>query len=178
MIASISKDVPRTTVGAIIPMFDQLRNSFDAQKKTPSLTQLDASSFDWALHPGGSAILQGAKKVLQLTDDHIRASLDIYSKFGNSSSPTVLIVLDQLRRMGEGRDHVVATSFGPGLMIEMCMLRRCRDDGDEEVDDLSVKSLRSRRHKVWFALQSRLARIGRGTGVLRGVHKVTGNLVR
>lgn len=62
-----------------------------------------------------------------LTDDHIRASLEVYREYGNSSSPTVLIVLNTLREKGTGRDAVVATSFGPGLLIEMIFMQRCRN---------------------------------------------------
>jgi type III polyketide synthase len=119
MIATITKEVPKATVGAISSMFDQICN--------PSSAPLSPSSFDWAVHPGGLTILEGAQQAMNLTEGHVRASLDVYTKYGNSSSPTVLIVLDKLRAMGRGRDEVVATSFGPGLMIEMFRMRRCRD---------------------------------------------------
>lgn len=119
MIATITKEVPIATIGAIGSLFDQICN--------PTGALLDPSTFDWALHPGGASILQGTQHAMNLTNDRIRASLDVYQKFGNSSSPTVLIVLDKLREMGRGQDDVVATSFGPGLMIEMIHIRRCRD---------------------------------------------------
>jgi hypothetical protein len=114
MIATITDRVPKAAIGAILPIFGHL-----AADSTPV-------DFDWAIHPGGAAILHGAQKSLQLSDDHIRGSLKVYRSHGNSSSPTVLVVLDELRRMGKGRDNVVATSFGPGLTIEMCMMKRCR----------------------------------------------------
>ena len=126
MIATISKFVPEAAIKSIIPMFRHLRAAIDITHKAASLVRSQASSFDWAIHPGGASILQGAKQALCLTDDHIRASLDVYQHHGNPSSPTVLIVLDKLRMMGEGRENVVATSFGPGLIIEMCIMRRCR----------------------------------------------------
>jgi 3-oxoacyl-[acyl-carrier-protein] synthase III len=108
-------------------MFEQLSNlAVNLHKRTPHKTTYTPTEFDWAIHPGGAAILRGAQQLLDLTDDHIRASLKVYRSHGNSSSPTVLIVLDELRRMGKGRDNVVATSFGPGLTIEMCMMKRCR----------------------------------------------------
>ncbi|RMZ80056.1 hypothetical protein DV738_g3094, partial [Chaetothyriales sp. CBS 135597] len=88
------------------------------------------ADFDWAMHPGGLSILEGVKAALKLSDHHFRASRDIYASRGNSSSPTVLIVLDKLRKMGPTRDHIVATSFGPGLTIEMAMLRPIRDDDE------------------------------------------------
>lgn len=119
MIAVMTKEVPKTAVSAIPLMFDQLWAS----------TPPNPSDFDWAIHPGGAAILRGAQQNLNLEDDHIRASIEVYQSHGNSSSPTVLIVLDRLRHMGKGRDDVVATSFGPGMMIEMCLLKRNRKSG-------------------------------------------------
>ncbi len=118
MLATIRKEVPEATVGAIGHMFEQVCNT--------NGVPLDPATFDWALHPGGPAILKGAQHKMNLREDQIRASLDVYQNYGNSSSPTVLIVLDKLRWMGKGRDDVVATSFGPGLMIEMFRMRRCR----------------------------------------------------
>jgi type III polyketide synthase len=88
---------------------------------------LSPPDVDWALHPGGLAIIKLVQQNMGLTEDHLRASYDVYQNKGNSSSPTVLIVLDKLRRLGEGRDNVIACSFGPGLTIEMATLRRCRD---------------------------------------------------
>ena len=108
---------------AIEPMFRKLLPSFKARTK---LFDVDIADFDWALHPGGEAIIEGAKQRLQLTDDQLRATREIYRTRGNSSSAAVLVVWDRLRNMGRGRDILVATSFGPGLMIEMAMLKRLR----------------------------------------------------
>jgi len=152
----MTKEVPKTAVSAIQPMFDQLRKQICAtHKQDPPRTPTAASDFDWAVHPGGAAILQGAQQAIGLTEDQIRASLDTYRSYGNSSSPTVLIVLDRLRRMGKGRDNVVATSFGPGMMIEMCMLKRCRD-----LDVIPrLKTQAGKKDHLWLALQSRLGRL-------------------
>ncbi|KAK8070443.1 thiolase-like protein [Apiospora hydei] len=84
------------------------------------------ADFDWALHPGGRVIIAGAQEELGLSDDHLRATKEIYQARGNSSSASVLAVLDLLRRRGRGRDHVAVASFGPGLVCEMVLLRRCR----------------------------------------------------
>jgi len=162
MIASITKAVPKTAVSAIIPMFSQLCN------KSSTPINLDPTDFDWAVHPGGTAILQGAQQALELTDDHIRASLDIYSTYGNSSSPTVLIVLDQLRRMGQGRENVVATSFGPGISIEMFLMKRCRNV--EALPPLST-SIGGRRNKFWSGLQSWVTRVGKRSELEQGVKR-------
>jgi type III polyketide synthase len=158
MIATMTKEVPKTAVSAITPMFTQLCNSASVSHKTTTqIRPSSPASFDWALHPGGASILLGAKQALQLTDDHIRASLATYSAYGNSSSPTVLIVLDRLRQMGKGRDDIVATSFGPGMMIEMCLLKKCRDV--ERISPLSPRV--GKNYRLWMSLQSRLSRMVR-----------------
>lgn len=103
-------------------MFVGLAPEYSASVGLPSLQPAD---FDWALHPGGIAIIEGVKSSMGLAKEHLLATHEVYRTRGNSSSPTVLIVLDMLRSMGDGREHVVATSFGPGLSIEMAMLKRC-----------------------------------------------------
>lgn len=161
MIATITKEVPKATVGAISSMFDQICNLTGAP--------LDPSGFDWAVHPGGLAILKGAQQVLNLADDHIRASLDVYTRFGNSSSPTVLIVLDRLRRMGNGRDNVVATSFGPGLMIEMFRIRRCRD---VETRQAFSPGVLAKAHRLGMMVVSSLSRFSRSNRKVSAAHRV------
>ncbi|PSN70400.1 thiolase-like protein [Corynespora cassiicola Philippines] len=125
---TLTKQVPKAAVGAIMPMFEQLQSSLaDDNPRGGVSRNLEPSECDWAMHPGGAAILQGAQHALGLSQGQMRASSEVYKSHGNSSSPTVLIVLDQLRRSGHGRDNVVATSFGPGLSIEMITMKRCRD---------------------------------------------------
>lgn len=127
MLATITKEVAKTAVNAIAPMFERLRTNSKATSSGENVSHLSFADFDWAIHPGGAAILQGAQKNLQLSNDHIRASLDVYSSYGNTSSSSVLIVLDKMRHMGKGRNEVIATSFGPGIMIEMFRMRRSRE---------------------------------------------------
>ncbi|KAI9654464.1 MAG: hypothetical protein M1829_000920 [Trizodia sp. TS-e1964] len=93
--------------------------------KSPHLaSSLLPSDFDWALHPGGSSIITGVEKSLSLTTDHLRASYEIYMQHGNSSSATVISVMDHLRKSPGTREHVVACAFGPGIAVEMAVLKR------------------------------------------------------
>jgi type III polyketide synthase len=114
-------------------MFERLLPSYEEQFKSRStaerglLSPLGICDFDWALHPGGRAIIDGIAEVLQLSEDQLQTSREIYRTRGNSSSASVLIVLDRLHSQGK-KAHVVATSFGPGLAIEMALLRRCQID--------------------------------------------------
>lgn len=120
----LTRNVPEFTKKAIGPMFEKLLPSF--RNKTGQETA-GIADFDWALHPGGDAIITGAEDVMSLTKEQLRATRQIYKTRGNTSSAAVLTVLDLLRKMGPGKDSVVATSFGPGLVIEMALLTRCRD---------------------------------------------------
>lgn len=121
---------------AVHPAFQDLLESVPALHTKGKLPA--ASDFDWALHPGGSTIITGVEKAMDLTVDHLRASYEIYVSCGNSSSATIMAVMDHLRKMGEGREHVVACAFGPGISLEMMILRRPKLTADgllsEEVD--------------------------------------------
>lgn len=123
----ISKEVPHYTRQAVMPLWQKLLPSYREKTGHPDL---EIEDFDWALHPGGEAIINGVKDDMHLTEDQLRATRKIYRTRGNGGSPTLLCVLDRLRNMGEGRKHVVATTFGPGMACEMAFLRRCYDDED------------------------------------------------
>ncbi|EAT82887.2 hypothetical protein SNOG_09622 [Parastagonospora nodorum SN15] len=125
----LTGDVVSYTNDAMKPMFERL-HPLAEQKEGHKIAQAD---FDWALHPEGSTIISGVQQSLGLSSDQLRATKEIYKTRGNASSPTTVIVLDKLRNMGEGKDYVVAAAVGPGLNIEMSILRRCRrEDSDDE----------------------------------------------
>lgn len=121
--AVLTRDAPSLTIRAMFPLYQKLVPEF--RKKT-GFGAIDSSDFDGALHPGGQGIVDGAQKLLGLTDDQLRGTKRIYKTRGNSSSAAVLSVLDSLRKMGHGKDAVAAASFGPGLCIEMALFTRCR----------------------------------------------------
>ena len=130
---TLTKDVPNLALAAIRPMFERLLTSVpETSALFRSGQKPQAQHFDWALHPGGIAILKGAQDKLELHDGQLKASFDVYKNHGNSSSPTVLIILDTLRRMKDGNEHVIACSFGPGMTVEMAILRRM--EGDHNVE--------------------------------------------
>jgi alpha-pyrone synthase len=76
----------------------------------------------WAIHPGGPRILSAAEEALGLPRDATATSRAVFAEFGNMSSPTVLFILDRLRRESAPRP-CVALGFGPGLMVEALLLR-------------------------------------------------------
>ena len=71
----------------------------------------------WAIHPGGPKILSAVEESLELPAEAMAASRAVLSEFGNMSSPTVLFVLDRLRKENAARP-CVALGFGPGLVVE------------------------------------------------------------
>ena len=140
MQAVLTPRVPEL-VGTAVPLtFERLLKS--ASKRSPSSrnhcsdTTLDslnpstpANEFDWFIHTGGSLIIQAITEVMSLADpktdrSQTAASWDRYRERGNSSSASIGGVIERGREIG-GRDQVVAVSFGPGISVEMCLLRRC-----------------------------------------------------
>jgi len=76
----------------------------------------------WCIHPGGPRILAATAEAARLTDSQLEPSLSILRQCGNMSSPTVLFILqEQLRRSSPG--PCVMLGFGPGLNVEMALLR-------------------------------------------------------
>jgi len=79
----------------------------------------------WALHPGGSRILDAAQQALGLSDEQLVASRRVLRSYGNMSSPSVLFVLAeaQAHRPPPPDAWGVLAAFGPGLGIEVALLR-------------------------------------------------------
>jgi predicted naringenin-chalcone synthase len=71
----------------------------------------------WAVHPGGPRILDTVEESLQLPARALAESRAVLAECGNMSSPTLLFILDRLRR-AEARRPCVALGFGPGLAAE------------------------------------------------------------
>lgn len=76
----------------------------------------------WAVHPGGPHILDVVQRELGLTEQAIAPSREVLAQHGNCSSPTVLLIVDELRR--RGCEQMLAMAFGPGLTLYAALLRR------------------------------------------------------
>lgn len=74
----------------------------------------------WAVHPGGPRILRAVEHTLELPSDALRVSWETLRDHGNMSSPTILFILDRLRREGAATP-CVALAFGPGLNVEAAL---------------------------------------------------------
>ncbi|XP_042500805.1 chalcone synthase 2-like [Macadamia integrifolia] len=120
---SLSKDVAKTIAGNLGKC---LSEAFDKVGIT------DWNSIFWVSHPGGPAILDLIEKTLGLKEEKLQPSRKVLSQYGNMSSPTVLFILDLMRKKsmeegkattGDGFDWGVLLGFGPGLTIESIVLR-------------------------------------------------------
>lgn len=74
----------------------------------------------WAIHPGGPRILTACGEACGLEESHLRPSFDVLAEYGNMSSPTILFILQRLRRQAASAP-CVALAFGPGLTIEAAL---------------------------------------------------------
>ncbi|CAM0912405.1 unnamed protein product [Alopecurus aequalis] len=81
----------------------------------------------WAVHPGGRAILDSVEAGLRLEPKKLAASRHVLSEYGNMSGPTVIFVLDEIRRRRHeqalgGHGLGVLLGLGPGVTVETMLL--------------------------------------------------------
>ncbi|MEL7088360.1 MAG: type III polyketide synthase, partial [Planctomycetota bacterium] len=86
----------------------------------------------WAIHPGGPRVITAVEEALDLPQTSRPGDLPaeaagdtsraVLRECGNMSSPTVLFILERLRRANKPRPWV-AIAFGPGLTIEATLIR-------------------------------------------------------
>jgi predicted naringenin-chalcone synthase len=74
----------------------------------------------WAVHPGGPKILDAVKLALALPESALETSREVLAECGNMSSPTVLFIIDRMRRAAAPRP-CVALGFGPGMVVEAAL---------------------------------------------------------
>jgi predicted naringenin-chalcone synthase len=74
----------------------------------------------WAVHPGGPRVIGVVEETLGLSRAQTSASRAVLAEFGNMSSPTILFILDRLRRSGIA-GPCLAIGFGPGLVAEVAL---------------------------------------------------------
>ncbi|KAJ6451590.1 type Iii polyketide Synthase [Mycena sanguinolenta] len=118
----LSARIPTLTAPCTPLLYDTLLKTLP-NKSLQSTMPSTPKDFDWAVHPGGAAILAGVQAVMHVEKEHVRASWEVYENHGNTSSVSVIHVLDTLRRT-PGREWVMSAAFGPGVTAEGSLLRR------------------------------------------------------
>lgn len=114
----ISKDVKQAIESRLADALAQvLREPFDKDK------------YDVVIHPGGPSILRSVQKALALDANALASSYAVLERMGNMSSPTIFYVLDEyLRTTPRRKSQLLVIAFGPGLTIEVSLLRVAADD--------------------------------------------------
>jgi predicted naringenin-chalcone synthase len=75
----------------------------------------------WAVHPGGPKILSAVCEATGITRQEVELSRQVLAEHGNMSSPTMLFILDRLRK-AKAVNPCIAIAFGPGLTVEATLL--------------------------------------------------------
>ena len=71
----------------------------------------------WAVHPGGTVVLDQVARKLELPDNALRFSYNVFENYGNMSSPSVLFVLRDILDNGQPRpgQKGMLLAFGAGF---------------------------------------------------------------
>ena len=103
----LSGSVPRA-VG------DALRNGAAQIIGETSVDSIDL----WAVHPGGTSVLDAVERAFNLPPEALAPSRDVLRRYGNMSSATVMFVLNSMMRDASAGGRGCAMAFGPGLVAE------------------------------------------------------------
>lgn len=71
----------------------------------------------WAVHPGGTVVLDQVTRKLDLDDEALRFSYHVFENYGNMSSPSVLFVLREILDQGRPQpgQKGMLVAFGAGF---------------------------------------------------------------
>ena len=71
----------------------------------------------WVVHPGGTQVLNAVQRQIGLAPEKLRFSYEVFRNYGNMSSPSVMFVLDRIRREAQPQsgETGLLLSFGAGF---------------------------------------------------------------
>jgi len=75
-----------------------------------------------AAHPGGPRIVDAIEHALDLHPDALASSRSVFAGHGNASSAGIFFVLEEMQHSG-AKGRVLAIALGPGLSIELALMR-------------------------------------------------------
>jgi alkylresorcinol/alkylpyrone synthase len=99
------RDIPQIVAGA----FNDAMNGF-LERAGLARAQVDRP----CCHPGGVKVMDALEDVFAMDRGGLDAERSVLRGYGNMSAPTVLFVLDELRRRGT-RGQLLMTALGPGF---------------------------------------------------------------
>lgn len=121
----ISENGLKIVLSPHLPEFikKNLAESVDAFLDDFGLVRADIGN--WVIHTGGPKVLNAIQESLQLRDRDLERSWECLKRFGNLSSASVLLVLeDVLMKHRPAPDtYGVVLAMGPGFCSEMILLR-------------------------------------------------------
>jgi len=102
----------------------------------------DPAAVEWAVHPGGKAILEmvidprvGVSGPSgNLGPNHLRHSFSVLRDVGNVSSATIIFVLERMLQETQ-KDEIFMVGFGPGLTVEYNGLKRLKSHSSPLSDE-------------------------------------------
>jgi predicted naringenin-chalcone synthase len=109
----LSPKVPDALATHVAPVIDALLDRHGLRR-----SDVDG----WVVHPGGPRILDVVRDQLELPEEELAASRSVLASHGNCSSPTVLMILDEVRRARPDAQTIVMMAFGPGLTLYAALL--------------------------------------------------------
>jgi len=109
----LSRELPQMVEANLLGAVE----SFLAEADT-TLAEIDLV----AAHPGGPGIFDAIERALSLRADALATSRQVFSEDGNASSAGIFFVLDALEKT-RSSGRVLAVAFGPGLSIELALMR-------------------------------------------------------
>lgn len=115
---SLSRKVP-SAISEALPIF---------LEKLTEKTQLNLEKLCdeaiFAIHPGGTKIIDSVAKQLQLKEEQISFSKKVLLNRGNMSSATLPHVWNEIiESRPQNNSYIVSLAFGPGLTIFGCIFR-------------------------------------------------------
>jgi acyl transferase domain-containing protein/predicted naringenin-chalcone synthase/acyl carrier protein len=115
----LSKEIPDLIFDNLEKFTSDLLPNFGTKDKISKL------KCDWALHPGGKAILVAIESALGLKREQTQHSWEIMRECGNMSSATIMFVLERMcQNLDAKSEYNCCMVFGPGLTIEGAVLRK------------------------------------------------------
>jgi len=132
-VMKLSQKIPES-VKKNTPIFVESILKGSEEEQTNIVVQKD--QVEWAIHPGGKAIIEGLEESLGLQKGiDTKSSWEVLDHYGNMSSATFYFVLDSLRnkrgkdveadqqQVAKKKEYTVGLGFGPGLALEGVLLK-------------------------------------------------------
>jgi len=108
------------------PVLDRRLSRLIEQQLAGAINGFGEGTFDFmAVHAGGPRIFDAVESGLGLDSGALSTSRTVFSRYGNLSSASLLVVLAALSCGPPGAG--LGLAFGPGVTVEMATLRRSRE---------------------------------------------------